>query len=97
MNRKAPTLQVSMAWELPLRHNYVKLPGRSSAMARGNKDIIGTAYKRVLAKKGNSHLSEASDGLRTLYGRMRPFHCKPIEKIYCPKTVGTKRNIKGNI
>lgn len=51
MNRKAPTLHGSMAWELPLRHNYVKLPGRSSAMARDNKDIIGTAYKRVLAKK----------------------------------------------
>ena len=46
--------------------HYVKLPGRSSAMARGNKDIIGTAYKRVLAKKENRHLSEASDGLRTL-------------------------------
>ena len=41
--------------------------GRSSAMARGNLDIIGIAYKRMLAKKENRYLSEATDSVRTLY------------------------------
>lgn len=67
MNRKALTLQESTVWKLPLRHNYVKQPGRSSAMARMNKDIIGIAYKRMLAKKENRDFSEPADGLRTLY------------------------------
>lgn len=50
-----------------LRYNYVKQYGRSSAMARMNKDIIGIVYKRLLAKKENRHLSEATDSVRTLY------------------------------
>ena len=36
-------------------------------MARGNLDIIGIAYKRMLAKKENRYLSEATDSVRTLY------------------------------
>ena len=41
MNRKALTLQESTVWKLPLRHNYVKLPERSSAIVKMSMDISG--------------------------------------------------------